>query len=132
MDVERLRPSVRADRWWSGQCDHATDPSGLQGGVPALRHRLWNGTGRHLHGADAGTWRHLPPSAGLAGCLSIRGRAIMAKPPLIETAETIRLRAATGRVRTAQRRIHWDRVGITVVTHTLLLLLCAFAIAPLA
>ena len=56
----------------------------------------------------------------------------MAKPPLIETAQTIRTRAATGRVRVAQRRIHWDRVGITVVTHTLLVLLCAFAIAPLA
>jgi arabinogalactan oligomer / maltooligosaccharide transport system permease protein len=56
----------------------------------------------------------------------------VAKPPLIETTETIRARAATGRVRTAQRRIHWDRMGIKVVTHTLLLLLCAFAIAPLA
>jgi ABC-type glycerol-3-phosphate transport system permease component len=56
----------------------------------------------------------------------------MVKPPLIETAEVIRTRAVAGRVRTARRRIHWDRVGIKVVTHTLLVLLCAFAIAPLA
>jgi ABC-type glycerol-3-phosphate transport system permease component len=44
----------------------------------------------------------------------------------------MRTRAATGRVRSAQRRIHWDRVVTRVVTHLLLLVLVAFAIAPLA
>ncbi len=31
-----------------------------------------------------------------------------------------------------RRQIHWDRIAIKVVTHALLILLCAFAIAPLA
>jgi multiple sugar transport system permease protein len=56
----------------------------------------------------------------------------MAKSPLTETAGTIPTRVATARTRMARRKIHWDRVATRVVTHLLLLVLAAFAIAPLA
>ena len=56
----------------------------------------------------------------------------MAKSPLTQTAGTIPTRVARGRTRMARRKIHWDRVATRVVTHLLLLVLAAFAIAPLA
>jgi multiple sugar transport system permease protein len=56
----------------------------------------------------------------------------MAKSPLTQRAGTIPTRVARGRTRMARRKIHWDRVATRVVTHLVLLVLVAFAIAPLA
>lgn len=55
----------------------------------------------------------------------------MAKPAANPGARTVQMRASAEHVRTTRRKIHWDAVAIKVVTHVVLLLLCAFAIAPL-
>jgi ABC-type glycerol-3-phosphate transport system permease component len=46
-------------------------------------------------------------------------------------AGTLQARPSAGRVGVARRKVHWDTIALKVITHVVLLVLCAFAIAPL-
>jgi ABC-type glycerol-3-phosphate transport system permease component len=46
-------------------------------------------------------------------------------------AGTLQARPSVGWARAARRKIHWDTVALKVITHVVLLVLSAFAIAPL-
>lgn len=56
----------------------------------------------------------------------------MAKSPTIRRPATAPASPPAEQVRGARGRARWNRLALKVVTHTLLILLCAFAIAPLA
>lgn len=55
----------------------------------------------------------------------------MAQLPSRPGAGTLQARPSTGWAGVARRKIHWDAIVLKVITHVVLIALCAFAIAPL-
>jgi ABC-type glycerol-3-phosphate transport system permease component len=55
----------------------------------------------------------------------------MAQSPSRPGAEALPARSSVGQARAIRRKIHWDTVVLRVITHAVLLVLSAFAIAPL-